>query len=131
MVLALEQRADAVDVPADEVPAQPVADGQRPLQVHRAAGLQLAEVGAGERFRPGLEGERVALALDHRQAAAVDRDAVGHRGLGGDLRLADDQPAARRLLAQFHDRAQRFDNSRKHAVSSNGGRRFVRDEATH
>ena len=35
---------------------------------------------------------------------------------GGDLRLADDQPAAGRLLTQFDDRAQRFYDSRKHLL---------------
>ncbi len=85
------------------MPAQPIAHGQRPFEIHRAAGLQIAEIGAGEGFRPGLEAERLALLLDHRQTATVDRDAVGHAGLGGDFRLADDQPAARRLLTQFDD----------------------------
>ena len=87
---------------------------QGPLQVHRAAGPQFAQVGAGQRFRTGLEGERVALDRHDRQAAAVDRDAVGHGGLGGDLLLADDQPAARRLGADFRHAAQGLDDSGKH-----------------
>ena len=92
-------------MPADEVAAQPVADGQRPFEIHRAAGLQLAEIGPRERFRAGLEGKRLLVAVDHRQAATVDGNAVGHARLGGDLRLADDQAAARRLLAKFGDGA--------------------------
>ena len=98
-------------MPADEVAAQAVADGQRAFQIHRAARPQLAEIGSQERFRAGLEGKRLLVAVDHRQAATVDRNAIGHARFGGDFRLADDQTAARRLPAKFRDLAKGFDDS--------------------
>ncbi len=94
VVLPRAERPHVVDVPSDEVPAQPVAHRQRSLQVDEAPRHKIAEIGPGERLRPGLEAERGTVDLDHRQATAVDADAVGHFGLGGDLRFADDQPTA-------------------------------------
>ena len=48
-------RADAVDVAQDQVAAEPPAEPQRPLEVDRIAGAELAERGARERLGPEVE----------------------------------------------------------------------------
>ena len=95
--MALDQLADAVDMAADEMPAQPPAHHQRPLQVDRAAGRRVAQIGAGERFRPGLKGQlSPSTATTVRQQPLIEMlsaTAVSAAIFG----LADDQPAAGRL----------------------------------
>ena len=101
MIEPLDEVAGAVDVAADEMSAQPSAQAQRPFQVDRAARAEFAQVGPRQRLRTGLKRHRAAVDGHDRQAAAVDRDAVGHGGLRGDLLVTDDQTAAGRLRADF------------------------------
>src|SRR5262245_27036380 len=56
--------ADGIDVPLDEVPAEPISRLQRALQVHAITALDGPEVGPSERFRPDLESELVAADVD-------------------------------------------------------------------
>ena len=44
---AVDDLADAVDVALHEVAAEAIAQPDRPLEVHRVAGLERAEGGAG------------------------------------------------------------------------------------
>ena len=77
---ALAEGGRGVDVPLDEVAAEPVADPQRPLEVHRVARRLVAQVRAEQRLGPGLDVEaRPPLGRDDRQAAAVDGDALAER----------------------------------------------------
>ena len=55
---ALAQDGRGVDVPLDEVAAEPVADAERPLQVHRVARRASAQVRAEQGLRPRLDVER-------------------------------------------------------------------------
>ena len=57
---AIAEGGRGVDVPLDEVAAEPVADPQGPLQVHRVAGRAVAQVRAEQGLRPGLDVEPVA-----------------------------------------------------------------------
>src|SRR5438067_13074124 len=72
--------ADAVDVAAHEVAAEPVRKAQRLLQVHVAALLE----SRGDRARRvrGVHVESVRVLRDHRVTDAVDRDGIADRDIG-------------------------------------------------
>ena len=69
-----DDAADAVDVPADDVAVEPVADAQRLLQIDRRAGGKPSH--AGERFARHVERQPRRRQSHHRQAGAVDGNAV-------------------------------------------------------
>ena len=54
---AFRDAADGVDMPLNEMAAQSIADAQRSLQIDSIAGLQFAEIGFQQCFRPDLKAE--------------------------------------------------------------------------
>src|SRR4051812_3274756 len=67
--------ADAIDVAEHEVPAKPIAERHRPLEVHRVAFLPLSKRRSGDRFRAHVRRETAFGGSDGRQTYAVDGDA--------------------------------------------------------
>src|SRR5262245_17586770 len=63
-------------MPLNEMPPQPVADPEGPLEVHAIVVVAMAEVGPHQGLGTRLDLEAVAVDGDDRQAAAVDRDAL-------------------------------------------------------
>ena len=80
--------ADAVDVPAHQVPAKPVGQPQRQLEIDVAAAVEPR--GAAQRLGGHVERDRAPLLRRHGEAAAVDRDAVADRNLRDVERSGDD-----------------------------------------
>ncbi len=83
-----------VDVALHQVATQPVADPQWPLQVHRVARSQVAEVGPGQRLVDHVGGPPAGPEIDHREAAAVHRDRATHLGAGGHYLGHEGEPLA-------------------------------------
>ena len=108
----------SVDVPGDQVPAQPVAHGQRTLQVHAVALAQATEIRAAERFFADVEGQQAAGLLHDRQATAVNGHALTHRRIVRDRTGAQEQPAPRPFMAHVLDFGDGFDNACKHGRST-------------
>jgi hypothetical protein len=73
----------------DEVPAQPIAQRQRPLQVHPGAGVQLAHGGAAQRLWRRLDLEDLPAALHHREARAIHGDGLAQGKAASPQRRAD------------------------------------------
>ena len=92
VVLTRVHFGNGIDVTGDEVPAEFVAHLHRRFEVHSRAGAEFAEIRARQRFFAGLKAHRVAVDADDGEAAAVDRDAVAHLGVGGELGIADYKP---------------------------------------
>ena len=69
-------RPDRVDVPLHEVAAEAAVGAQRPLEVDERAACQGAERRDAQRLGPDVGVNLAASASDHRQADAVDRQAV-------------------------------------------------------
>ena len=65
----------------------------RPLEVHAAAFLQAAQVGAPQRLRRDADFELILGELGDGQAGAVDADAVAKVGVDEDLGTAGDGQA--------------------------------------
>ena len=68
--------AGAIDMAADEMPAEGVIQGQRRFQVDRAAHLEIAEAGFVDGFERDVGDESAFPEFDRRQAGAVDGDTV-------------------------------------------------------
>ena len=79
-------------MPLHHVPAEPVARGERALEVHAAAGLPVAHRRAAERREHRGHREPAVTELPHREARAVDGDGLA----GGQIaiRRADAELAA-------------------------------------
>ena len=88
-------RADAVDVPGDEMASQTLAQAQGLFQIHAAHAVEPA--GAGKRFRGNIEAHRRAGDVDHGQAATVDRDAIAKLQAACDCGVVDSKAASIRL----------------------------------
>src|SRR5262249_34126592 len=104
-------------VPLDEMPPEPVADSQGPLQVHAVLGVAVAEVGAHQGLGTRLDLEAPPVDCHDRQAAAIDRDALAdlegivcRQVLPGDGE-ADPRPSAEDPLAP----TERLYQSREHS----------------
>ena len=96
------------------MPADFVAHPQRPLEIHAATGGKLAEIRPRERLLAGLKREAIPLNCHHRQAAPVERDARPDRARRRNLRLANDQPHARRLRNHRRHLRQTFNETSEH-----------------
>ena len=68
--------ARAVDVAGDDVAAEARGERERPLEVDRAAFLELCKRRAPHRLRHDVGREVMAVKRRHRQADAIDGDAV-------------------------------------------------------
>src|SRR5690606_39455970 len=66
----------SVDVALDDVPVQPSAGRQGPLQVDPLARPQLAQRAAAQGLRHHVDGEPVRPRIDHGDTDAVDGDRV-------------------------------------------------------
>src|SRR5262249_15441194 len=111
---SFEDGAGAVDVALDDMAAEPVTQTQGPFQIDAVAGPKFTEVGAAQRFRPGLEAKRLTIARDHGQAAAVDGDALAERQLASQPRFGDDEVASGAIGFDAADRSQGFDEAGEH-----------------
>ena len=78
---ASSDRADPVDVPLDEVAAEPAVGTHRPLEVHRLSGLHGAERRHARRLRADVR-VRTRRAGSTRQAHAVHRHALAVGQIG-------------------------------------------------
>ena len=120
--------ADRVDVPLDEVAAEAAVGAQRPLEVHDAAALQRAERRHADGFRADVGVNLVVLGEDHRQADAVDREAVARRELRRERRRDPQPEAAAGRLALDH-LADGFNETREHIPRSGRRDRAARFDA--
>ena len=112
--------ADRIDVSLDEMSAEAAVRAQRALEVHGAAALQRAERRDADGFGPDVRVKLVLLGEDHRQADAVDGDAVPRRELGRE-RGRDPQPEAAAGRLALDDFPDAFNETREHIPLS--GRR--------
>ena len=71
--------ADPIDMPRHDVPAQLIADPQRPFQVHQGAGMPVLQRGFRQRLGRNVDGEKIGADRDGGQAAA----GAGDRGANG------------------------------------------------
>ena len=68
--------ADPVHVTLDEVPAEPVADPQGPLEVDPAAGTEVPEPGPVERGADDVRREAAGHHSRHRETCPIHRHAL-------------------------------------------------------
>jgi len=106
----LDNLCDAVDMAADHMAAEFVADPQRALKVELRADMPFASVRDGERLRPDIDLMHCAIAdarhLDDRQADAGMGDRGADRDRGGIVMAGDMQApeiAARLRVEHFAD----------------------------
>src|SRR5262249_49324168 len=102
--------ADGVDVTLHDVAAERVADAERRLEVHAAAGLETPERRPRERLGDDVEREPSLVALHDGEADAGDRDGVTDRRGGRRLARGDDQPGA----VEGVDRAELANDAGEH-----------------
>ena len=78
--LALDDRANAVDVATDQVSAEAVSQAQSLFQIDRVADLARTQGGTGEGFVGDVDGEVLGVKLDDGQARPGHRDGItqGH-----------------------------------------------------
>jgi hypothetical protein len=112
----------AVHVPLHQVPAEPVADLHRPLQVHPTPRLEPAEGGAAEGGGHRLHREAVRVQLHHRLAGAVHRHAVAERQPLAHPGRPHGEAHAVPLGATVRDGADLLDQSGEHVRISSLGR---------
>ena len=112
--------ADGVDVPGHQMPAELVVHPQRAFEVHRAAGLQLAERRSRERLGAGLKVEHAVGHRDDGQATAAHADAIAERGIGGDRLRRDAQPPPRRYFEHRDDGGFEVDEAGEHESKGEG-----------
>src|SRR4029079_2046721 len=84
------------------------------LEVDPVAGLHAGEAGLVERLLHDVGGPRVAVALGHRQAAAVDGDRVAQADVGEDVLGVDGEPEGVALVLDAGDGAQLLDDPGEH-----------------
>ena len=110
----LDDFADPVDMPADEVPAKPVRQAQCLFQIDRCA-LRTQSDGAIQRLARYFDNEGVGSMPDHRQAYAVYRNAVSDLHVAQIQRLGrDHQPQSAFPVFRPFDAADVGDYSTKH-----------------
>ena len=101
------------------MPAEPVAERERGLEVHAVAGTERAQRGDRERFRGNVGGEPFGVTLGGGEADAVHRDAVTRRepGAAERGRAHDEAQVAPHLRVQAVDLADGFDDSGEHPLT--------------
>ena len=68
--------SQSINVPRHQMPAELITELQRPLQIDLRAGVQLAQVGARKRLRPGLELQQLPIEVHYGQTTAIQSDAI-------------------------------------------------------
>ena len=81
VIASLGNGADCIDVSGDVMASHSVSDREASFEVHRIAGVQLAEIRLAERLSASLEGHLGAIDPDDRQTATVDADAITDCGV--------------------------------------------------
>ena len=113
LIFPFQKHAGAVDMSRNDMPAEPVADRKCTFHVHQIAGLFLAEIRSGKRFRTDIKAQFIAVLLHDGQAAAVDGDTVRDFRFRSDPCFTNDEPASGTI--GFHldsgDRTHRFNDT--------------------
>src|SRR3990172_8613168 len=105
-----DQRPRGLRHAPHDVAGEPVRGPDGAFQVHRVAGLELAQVGAPVRLRHAVEVERLPVHVRHGEVNTVQPDGVAQRGAFPHFPAGDDQAAAVRLA----DGAYLFDDAGEH-----------------
>ncbi|MCY1422628.1 hypothetical protein D9M71_383180 [compost metagenome] len=109
--------AHAVDVTADQMPAEASGRGQGFFQIDRAAAFQVVHGGAVEGFATDVRRKAIARQFNGSQAHAVDRDAVAQFDVAQvELAGFDVNPHITALWGQCTNTADGFDDAGKHEV---------------
>ena len=72
-----------IDVSLDEMPAKAITGAKGSLEVDEGTGSKRSKRGNIESLGQDVERKGLSFLLCHREAAAVDRDAIAKRDLGG------------------------------------------------
>ena len=100
-------------MPRNEMPADPIAQGHRKLQVHRAAAVQIG--GPGQRLFGQIRLKTRRLDRGHGQATTVDGNAVADLQAGGvDRRGLHAQPQAALARLDLLDASDGLNDSGEH-----------------
>lgn len=119
--LVIEHFGASVDVPLDEMAAEPVADAQGALQVDRCARGEGSQIGETQGFVEQIEAHRPILHFRHGEAGAVVRNALAQRDLVGEGSLHPQRRPGRDRF-QRDDLSASFDDACEHGPGY-GGRR--------
>ena len=113
-VAAVEDLGGGIDVPLNDVPAEPVGGAQGALEVDRVSGRLGAQGGARESLRHEVGGEGTPVHGGDRQAAPVDADGVAQARVLGDGGRLDRQPGAVLDGLEPDDASELLDDSGEH-----------------
>ena len=113
-VVVVEDLGGGIDVPLDDVPAEPVAGAQGALEVDRVSRCLGAQGGASESLGHEVGGEGASVHGGDRQAAPVDADGVAQIHVLGDGGCLDRQPGAVLDGLEPDDASELLDDSGEH-----------------
>ena len=103
-----------IDMPADDMTTQPIANPECPLKVHGIPGLFQRQRSAIKGFRHYIHRERSGTKFDHRQTSAVHGDTVAQLYVLQHFLRGNRQPDRMRTARQRTNLTQFLDKSCKH-----------------
>ena len=112
--VVVEDLGGGIDVPLDDVPAEPVTGAQGALEVDRVSRRLGTQGGARESLGHEVGGEGAPVHGGDRQAAPVDADGVAQAHVLGDGGRLDRQPGAVLDGLEPDDASELLDDSGEH-----------------
>ena len=104
----------SVHMAKDEMAAKFFPGGQRLFQVYSGASFERSERSLSDRFAGKIGEKMTAIAMNHREAATVDRDAGGDGEMWGERWSVHRKFAAAGIYFEAGYGAEMFDDAGKH-----------------